>query len=147
MEKEKIKAIYLKSLLRTNEYLFKKTEDTPSLQILTHTGWKIYQYSGSLSKFSVIISKAIDNRHNFIIQTLKNKQPLKCNNDIFNAYLDTHEEDNRNGKFVFYLVILLDNGAVSDYTFTRVENFLDILEILIRSNIFFELDAQFVEDK
>lgn len=147
MEKEKIQAIYLKSLLRTNKHLFKKTEHTPSLQILTHTGWKTYQYSGSLNKLSVIISKAIVNRHNFIIQILKNKQPLKYNNDIFNAYIDTREEDNRNGTFVFYLLIALDNGAVSDYTFTRFENFLDILEILIRSNIYFELDAQFVEDK
>lgn len=147
MEKEKIKAIYLKSLLRTNEHIFKKTKGTPSLQILTHRGWKIYQYSGSLSKFSVLIKKAIVNKHNFIIQMLKNKQPSDCNNDAYDNYLDTHEEDNRDGKFVFYLVIVLDNGAVSDYTFTRIENFLDILEILIRSNIYFELDARFVEDK
>lgn len=147
MEKEKIKAIYLKSLLRTNEHLLKKTENTPSLQILTHKGWKTYQYSGSISKFSVIISKAIVNKHNFIIHTLKNKQPSEYNNDAYDKYLDTHEEDNKNGKFVFYLVIVLANGAVSDYTFTRIENFLDILEILIRSNIFFELDARFVEDK
>ena len=78
---------------------------------------------------------------------LQNKQTLKYNNDVYDNYFDTHEEDNRKGKFVFYLLIALDNGAVSDYTFTRVENFLDILEILIRSNIYFELDAQFVEDK
>ena len=147
MEKEKIKAIYLKSFLRTNEHLFKKTERIPSLQILTRMGWKLYQYSGSFSEFSSMLSNAIVNRHNFIIYTLKNRQPLKYNNDIFNAYLDTHEEDERNGKFVFYLFIGLDNGAVSDYTFTHVENLLDILEILIRSNIYFELDAQFVEDK
>lgn len=147
MEKERINTLYLKSLLRTNSHLFKKTERTPSLQILTRTGWKMYQYSGSFSKFSVITTKAIVNRHNFVIQMLKNKQPLKYNNDVFNTYFDTHEEDNRNGKFVFYLVICLDNGAVSDFTFTRVENFLDILEILICSNIYFEVDAQFVEDK
>ena len=94
-----------------------------------------------------MVSHAIKNRHNFVISMLQNKQSLKYNNDIYDNYFDMHEEDNRNGKFVFYLIIALDNGAVSDYIFTHVENFSDILEILIRSNIYFELDARFVEDK
>ena len=147
MEKEKINAIYLEAILRNSPFLFKKTEKTLSLQILTKSGWLTYQYASSFTKFSIMVTNAIKNRHNFVINMLQNKQPLKYNNDVYDNYFDTHEENNRNGKFVFYLLIALNNGAVSDYTFTRVENFLDILEILIRSNIYFELDAQFMEDK
>ena len=147
MEKEKINALYLKAILRNSPFLFKKTEKTFSLQILTKSGLLTYQCASSFAKFSIMVINAIKNRHNFIISMLQNKQPLKYNNDVYDNYFDMHEEDNRNGKFVFYLIIALDNGAVLDYTFTHVENFLDIFEILIRSNIYFELDARFVEDK
>ncbi len=147
MKKEEINALYLKAILRNSPFLFMKTEKTPSLQILTKSGWLTYQYAASFTKFSIMLTNAIKNRHNFVIKMLQNKQSLKWNNDAYDNYFDTHEEDNRNGKFVFYLVILLENGAISDYTFNHVENFLDILEILIQSNIYFEVDARFVEDK
>ena len=147
MEKEKIKTIYLKSLLRTNKHLFKRTERIFSLQILTHKGWELYQYTDSFSKFSSMLANAVINRHNFIIYTLQNRQPLEFNSYVYENYLDIHDNDDRNGKFVFYLVIALNNGAVSDYTFTRIENLLEILDILIDENIYFSVDAQFVEDK
>lgn len=147
MDKERVKYFYLKSLLRTDKYLFKKTERTPSLQIFTRTDWKLYQYSGSFTEFSSMLSNAIVNRHNFIICTLKNRQPLDLNNYIRENYLDIHDEDERNGKFVFYLFIGLVNGSFLDYTFYTLINFLDILEILMHENIYFSVDAVFVEDK
>lgn len=147
MEKEKINTIYLKSLLRTNKHLFKKTERIFSLNILTHKGWKLYQYADSLDKFFSMLSNAIVNRHNFIIYTLKNRQPLDFNNYIYENYLDIHDEDDRNGKFVFYLLIALESGSPVEYTFTHIENLLEILDILINENIYFSVDAQFLEDK